>query len=481
MWEGKVIQEVEVFEMSLLKLLRSENGFAVYIALGIISIMMVVGAGLITIADNELSSARHISDRNKAYYMAEAGINHALWELNQETAGDGIIPETTDYGEGKYSVTYFNQVLTSTGIFNGITRKIIVNVIESVSSSAFDVGVFGGQFDAIPEGVTIWNGLGETEPNRVVVENYGNSTLTIKGKVLNKPEVSYTGADGKTHLAGVACSIGRHAMAYSAGGSGVNYSGTSAEGGRAITSSGFSPPSFSSASDDNKIAFADNNPPNPQINPNWTTPQILAPGQTYINGNLIINGTNVTTTATQSTNPAELVVAGYVYIDNATIGNATDPSYIRILAGGNIEFNHSNWNNAVYLKKETQFYSKSEIIINDNTRMDGASILSKDDIEVKTQHSSAGDPDIDLKGILFSTDKIEFRANSPDSGTIEFEGGMVAGSNSDDGKIHLHTNAGAADGTIQLTFSQAAKPSVLPSAFSITSGAQLDYTTWREQ
>jgi hypothetical protein len=475
--------------MSLLKLLRSENGFAAYVALGIISIMMVVGAGLITVADNELSSARHNSDRNKAYYLAEAGINNALWELNQTpTAGDGRISPPVNFADGTYETTYSEQVLTSTGTFNNVTRKIIVNVTESISSSAFDVGVFGGQFDAIPEGVIIWNGLGETEPNRIVVENYGNSTLTIKGKVLNKPEVSYTVADGKTHLAGVACGIGRHAMAYSAGGSGVNYSGTSAEGGRSTTSSGFSPPSFNSTPDDNKIAFADNNPPNPPSNPNWTTDQILAPGQTYINGNLIINGgatngVNITTIATQS-NPAELVVSGYVYIDNATIGNAgeaEDPSYIRILAGGKIEFNHSSWTKSVNLKKETQFYSKSEIIINDNTRMYKASILSKDDIEVKTQHSSAGDPDIDLKGILFSTDKIEFKANSPDSGTIEFEGGMVAGSNSDDGKIHLYTNDHAPDGTIQLTFSQSAKPSALPSAFSILSGAQLDYTTWREQ
>ncbi|MBI4743624.1 MAG: hypothetical protein HY776_02185 [Actinobacteria bacterium] len=463
--------------MSLLKLLRNENGFAAYVALGIISIMTVLGAGLIIIADNELSSVKHNLDRNKAYYLAEMGINHALWKLNQSPAIDGAIPETT-FGEGTYETTYSEQVLTSTGTFNGVTRKIIVKTIESTSPSAFDVGVFGGQFNAIPDGVTIWNGLGSTEPNRVVIENYGDSTLTIKGKVLNKPEVSYTEADGKTHPGGAACSTGRHASAYSAGGSGINFVGSSAEGRIATTSSGFLPPSFDSTSDDNKITTAGTYP---SSNPNWTTTQTLTPGQTYINGNLIINGTNVITTATQSTNPAELVVSGYVYIDGSTIGNESGDSYIRILAGGNIEFNHSTWTNSVYLKKETQFYSKSRIIINDNTRMNNASILSKDDLTVETKHNPTGSPDIDLKGILFSKDIIEFRANSPDSGTIEFEGGMVAGYSSGDGQIHLYTNANAPEGTIQLTFSQSAKPSELPSAFSVTSGAQLDYTTWREQ
>jgi Tfp pilus assembly protein PilX len=475
--------------MLSLKFLRNEKGFATYIALGVILVLTALGTGISVIVNNELTISERGSDRNSAYYLAEAGINNALWELNQTTPGDGVTSGSLN--GGTYSTTYSGQVLTSTGTYNSVNRKIIVNTTETTAPSAFDVGVFAGSTTSINvpatanrNNVVIWNGLASTDQNKVVLENYANGGwLNVYGYILNKPEVLIppNPSDPRPHT--TLRDPERHAVAYAKRPANpVNYLGSFSEGRRGTSPSGFSPPRFYFTPDDNKIALANTFP---VISRNWGTspPPPLSGGPTYITGNLTITNNRLITTNASATasNPAEVIVWGSVTINSGTIGNATGNSYIRILANGNITFNGTN--GPIYLKKETQFYSKSIIYVYNNITMDRASIFAKGTLQVNTTSNLARDPDIDLDGILFSGNLVQFVVGAS-GGTIQFDGGVVSGYTNDVGTVVnrsiTFTTPSRSGRLIQVTASQTAKPSKLPSAFLILNETRLDYTAWRE-
>ncbi|MBI4743623.1 MAG: hypothetical protein HY776_02180 [Actinobacteria bacterium] len=484
--------------MLSLKFLKDEKGFATYIAIGIIFVLMALSIGISAIVSNEVTLVGHGSSRAKAYYLAEAGINHAIWKLNQTTPSGEV---SGDFGdEGTYSTTYSGQVLTSTGTFNGVTRKIIVNTIETTAPSAFDVGVFFGSvtssYNNVPtsrySNVVIWNGLASTDQNKVVLENYYNvgatkGWLNIYGYVLNKPEVLIppNPSDPRPHT--TLRDPERHAVAYARRVlNPVNYLGSFSEGRRGSTPSGYSPPYFNTTSYDSKIASVPSG-----VSQIWSTNVILSPGQRYVRGNLTINnGARITTNpSVTKTNPAEVVVRGNVYIDGRiangiTIGNASGDSYINILARGSIYFNPWGTNPyPVYLKKETQYYSQSNIYVYDNTRMEQASIFARGSVVVQSRYNLTANPDIDLDGILFSGNLIQFVVNAS-GGTIEFDGGAVAGYKNAVGTIFnrpiIFTTPNRSGRLIQVTASPAAKPSQMPSVFQIPVNVQPDYKTWRE-
>src|SRR3990170_2156361 len=89
---------------------RSEKGYALPFALGVVIIFLIAGGALITFEANELNMLVHHYDSMRAYYLAEAGINHALWELNNNGDGNTSGTITVGSGNGSYSTTYNQSV-----------------------------------------------------------------------------------------------------------------------------------------------------------------------------------------------------------------------------------------------------------------------------------------------------------------------------------------------------------------------------------
>ena len=113
------------------------KGITFIVSLIVIAIMSVnlVLFSLVIMRDS--FEARKEADLMAALYLAEAGANMALRELQQ--SGDGDIGQTS-FGNGTYEVNTTGGTLVSTGIVKGRSRTVKLNI--SNPKAAFDYGVF---------------------------------------------------------------------------------------------------------------------------------------------------------------------------------------------------------------------------------------------------------------------------------------------------------------------------------------------------
>ena len=113
------------------------KGITFIVSLIVIAIMSVnlVLFSLVIMRDS--FDARKEVNLMAALYLAEAGANMALRELQQ--SGDGDIGQTS-FGNGTYEVNTTGGTLVSTGIVKGRSRTVKLNI--SNPKAAFDYGVF---------------------------------------------------------------------------------------------------------------------------------------------------------------------------------------------------------------------------------------------------------------------------------------------------------------------------------------------------
>ena len=109
--------------------LKNQNGAILLIALiGLVSLSMF-GAALVSMVFWRSEMMMLDYDRLKAFYVAEAGISQAIYELktDQDPDNDGLgnIIQT-NFSDGTYEVNYhpLERTLTSQGTVNDTTRTI---------------------------------------------------------------------------------------------------------------------------------------------------------------------------------------------------------------------------------------------------------------------------------------------------------------------------------------------------------------------
>ncbi|MDO8886435.1 hypothetical protein [Candidatus Oleimmundimicrobium sp.] len=492
------------------RLLSSEKGYALAFALGIMVIMMLVGTMFTVLIYNEMLSFSRHKEIAQAYYLTEAGVNHALWNLNNGVSGS-VASEASpiSLGNGSYYTVFDSnsKLLTSIGKVAGVTKKITVHVTLGVTPGSFDRALSGAKFTAIHgdeisdpndpwdmnyKGVFIHNAT--TDLNKVVVMSDGQ--LIIHGYVVNDEKELNNPPYDPEYLG----------YAYSNAGVGPD-SKRYVEGSKVYPQAHWKDdivgqvelPEFDTSSYEKKIASAKKEETGDVIWNNIT--KTYDPGtQVLISGDLTITGSTV-----QNSNPSgsavEIVVFENVVIDHSTIG-----SNVTIIAGGGsvndknklknelaLEIKGQNKNVWTTLGDECQFYSNGMTKIADYVRTEGKdtpdtsddgeiTIISKYGVNVLTEHDSSDtDYHINYEGIIFSKQKVDFDLKT-NGGDVRIAGCVVAGSAgavSPDGYINFGSTT---QHRLDIIFFRGAVPKLDElAAFKVVTGAVLDYSTWRER
>ncbi len=132
---------------------KRKAGVAFIVALIVVGIMSANLLLFSIMVMGNAFEARKEADLMVALYVAEAGANTALLELQQ--GSDGDIGETT-FGRGTYEVNTSGGIVVSTGIVNGRSRIVRLNIYNP--KAAFGYAVFtdgiqeytgGGAYDAV--------------------------------------------------------------------------------------------------------------------------------------------------------------------------------------------------------------------------------------------------------------------------------------------------------------------------------------------
>ncbi|MBU4457920.1 MAG: pilus assembly PilX N-terminal domain-containing protein [Candidatus Omnitrophica bacterium] len=132
----------------------NKKGFALIVAMTFLTVFFVGGSSYLYMTTNELKHTERQLDRQKAFFLAEAGIERGIWRVknsnivNAETfqlKGDqdpvnyledeNINVTITDLGGGSYQVISTSQVGTGTKTLNVIVQK-------GAPSRVFDYGYF---------------------------------------------------------------------------------------------------------------------------------------------------------------------------------------------------------------------------------------------------------------------------------------------------------------------------------------------------
>ncbi|GAI39934.1 unnamed protein product, partial [marine sediment metagenome] len=136
-------------------LLSNQKGMALLTTLIFVFILVTFGVALLTMTSNDIKLSALQRDSTEAFYIAEAGIDKALWYLNtpEDNGGEGLDWRTNEYQESYpavstnyYQVTVENTAeqdiikITSRGVVsdgNKVygSRKIEVKAKKAISPS----------------------------------------------------------------------------------------------------------------------------------------------------------------------------------------------------------------------------------------------------------------------------------------------------------------------------------------------------------
>ncbi len=111
--------------------LKNEKGMMLIWFYLLITILVIMGGSLYALAFQESMLIKIDQSRDKAFYLAEAGLDQKLQELRSVNTSN---ISSTSFGEGSYSVTYdaTTKQIRSTGTVNGIS-KTAVSVVSKTS------------------------------------------------------------------------------------------------------------------------------------------------------------------------------------------------------------------------------------------------------------------------------------------------------------------------------------------------------------
>jgi type II secretory pathway component PulK len=114
---------------------RSPRGVALLLCLFILSLVSVWVVNMFQSATVYQSALRNTIEYEQAIYLANAGIHHAMAELEIDLDWRGTASAGSYPASGSYSATAVNGVvagtvdITSTGVSGGSTRRVLATVL----------------------------------------------------------------------------------------------------------------------------------------------------------------------------------------------------------------------------------------------------------------------------------------------------------------------------------------------------------------
>ncbi len=184
--------------------MRNRKGFMIPMAF-ILVVAMVVIVGSITIITT--TGIRNISQRvedEKALYIAEAGMNKAIWYLTNppEEGGMGIDWRTSgvteEFGGGSYTISIEddpNGILVSVdSSYKGVTRSLAILADEDFASAFSDYALLSDKNMSLAEGSAVEGGVvAVTEGNEFTGAGVTGDEMTV----LETPTIDTTYYDNQ--------------------------------------------------------------------------------------------------------------------------------------------------------------------------------------------------------------------------------------------------------------------------------------------
>ncbi len=175
-------------------LLSNQKGMALLTTLIFVFIMVTFGVALLTITSNDSKLSTLQRDSTEAFYIAEAGIDKALWYLNtpKDNGGEGLDWRTDIYAEGYIREPY---PAVSTNYYQLTVKNTAEqNIIKITSRGVVSDGnkVYGSRKIEVEAKKAISPSPGLVYNYAVVYEGY-EGDLRFRGKVLIDGDVHSNG------------------------------------------------------------------------------------------------------------------------------------------------------------------------------------------------------------------------------------------------------------------------------------------------
>jgi Tfp pilus assembly protein PilX len=113
---------------------EQRNGMALLLCMFVLSIVTVWLVAMLDSATVHQSALRNTIEYEQALYLANAGVHHAVAELEGNTAWLGTVTGGTYPSSGSYSATAVTGAgagtvdITSTGVSGQVTRRLTATV-----------------------------------------------------------------------------------------------------------------------------------------------------------------------------------------------------------------------------------------------------------------------------------------------------------------------------------------------------------------
>ena len=141
---------------------KNQKGTVIIIAVFAVATIFTLGGYLLNSTLGEATITESVKAASKAYYIAEGGINEALWSIRENKGGNSdnyfLISEysnvfESNIGDSSYSVTIKNILpgyvevvsIGQTPFLDKVAkRKIKVTIFRAMGSPTYDAGIFTG-------------------------------------------------------------------------------------------------------------------------------------------------------------------------------------------------------------------------------------------------------------------------------------------------------------------------------------------------
>ncbi len=352
---------------------RSKKIGNIMITFILVAFLAVALSSLFYILSGRLRSVTGGSDRLKALYIAEAGLNKAFWYLSTPTSQGGrgagwrTAGTSESYGGGLYTIS----VLTSGG-----TREI------TISSS----GEYDGSVRKVQEKMQI-----DSMPAAFDYALFSNSDLNLSGSVHISGDLY---GNGDVRMTG-SCNVDNGKVYYSEDGS-VSGSGSThfEDGGTPAPVPEM--PALDTSPYDSEIAIAQSVPAG---NKSYTgSSDIYLNGATiYVNGDLAISGSGTIH------GPGAFVTTGTINISGS---RSSDGSEIKFISSGALSISGSS------SMPNSSFYSKNNLSVSGSGRFVVGSFITEKDLSMSGSCT--------LQGMGYAKGAAKF------SGSLQIIGSLVS-------------------------------------------------------
>lgn len=110
--------------------MKNEDGYAVVIAIVILGVLMIILSAVASLVSSEIKFVSHAESSNKAFYVAEAGLEYASFAINDSNKWNG-----DNFGGTDNAIADVNSIYGSEGTLQSVAKELNGNVLELTSSA----------------------------------------------------------------------------------------------------------------------------------------------------------------------------------------------------------------------------------------------------------------------------------------------------------------------------------------------------------